>query len=116
MCENEKPEKGKPRLIITINYNRIIIMFSIAAKALFIWRKIVPGKRVPLPANYINYNRIIIMFSIAAKALFIWRKTVPGKRVPLPAKSTLASVYMRKELTLLPPVPVSIIRRLGGQR
>ena len=36
------------------------------------------------------------------KALFIWRKVVPGKRVTLPAESTLASVYMRKKLTLLP--------------
>ena len=38
----------------------------------------------------------------ASKAPFIWRKVVPGKRVTLPAESTLASVYMRKKLTLLP--------------
>ena len=37
-----------------------------------------------------------------SKAPFIWRKVVPGKRVTLPAESTLASVYMRKKLTLLP--------------
>ena len=42
------------------------------------------------------------LFRVVTEAPFIWRKVVPGKRVTLPAESTLASVYMRKKLTLLP--------------
>jgi len=37
-----------------------------------------------------------------SKASFMKRKVVKGKRVTLPAKSTLARVYVRKKVTLLP--------------